>query len=47
VGDASKAGEVLGWEPAVAFPELIGMMVDADLEALKRERTEHTQEEQA
>ena len=47
VGDASKAGEVLGWEPAVTFPELIGMMVDADLKALKRERTEHTQEEQA
>jgi GDPmannose 4,6-dehydratase len=37
VGDASKAGEVLGWEPKVTFRELIEMMVEADLVALKRE----------
>jgi GDPmannose 4,6-dehydratase len=37
VGDASKAGKVLGWEPKVTFRELIEMMVEADLEALKRE----------
>jgi GDPmannose 4,6-dehydratase len=30
VGDASKARSVLGWEPAVSFEELVGMMVEAD-----------------
>ncbi len=37
VGDASKAGKKLGWEPHVSFEELIHMMVDADLERHKRE----------
>lgn len=37
VGDASKAKKVLGWEPTVPFEELIGMMVDADLDALRAE----------
>jgi GDPmannose 4,6-dehydratase len=37
VGDASKARQVLGWRPAVSFPELIHMMVDADLALLRRE----------
>lgn len=36
VGDASKAGQVLGWEPTVSFTELVEKMVDADLEALQR-----------
>lgn len=31
IGDATKAKQQLGWEPRVAFAELIGMMVDADL----------------
>ena len=31
IGDASKAKSVLGWEPKVAFKELIEMMVDADI----------------
>jgi GDPmannose 4,6-dehydratase len=35
VGDASKAGDVLGWEPTVTFRGLVEMMVDADLEALQ------------
>ena len=30
-GDAGKARRVLGWSPKVSFPELIRMMVDADL----------------
>ncbi len=38
VGDASKAGRVLGWEPTVSFRELIEMMVDADLGALEGQR---------
>ena len=37
VADAAKARTKLGWEPAVTFEELIQMMVDADLEALKKE----------
>ena len=32
VGDSSKAREVLGWKPEVSFPELVGRMVDADME---------------
>ena len=35
VGDASKAGKALGWEPEITFTDLIHMMVDADLELLK------------
>ncbi len=33
-GDYSKAARVLGWKPKVAFQELVGMMVDADLKRL-------------
>lgn len=32
VGDATKARQALGWEPTVPFPDLVAMMVDADLE---------------
>jgi GDPmannose 4,6-dehydratase len=35
VGDATKAGRVLGWEPRVDFTHLIQMMVDADLKMLR------------
>jgi len=35
VGDASRAGRELGWEPAVTFGELVRMMVDADLDLVK------------
>lgn len=38
-GDATKARKVLGWEPAVGFDELVTMMVEADLELAKQERT--------
>ncbi|MBI4093016.1 MAG: GDP-mannose 4,6-dehydratase [Candidatus Kerfeldbacteria bacterium] len=31
VGDASKARRELGWSPTVRFPELVKMMVEADL----------------
>lgn len=33
-GDSSKARTVLGWQPRVSFPELVRMMVDADMELL-------------
>ncbi|MCA9101353.1 MAG: GDP-mannose 4,6-dehydratase, partial [Planctomycetales bacterium] len=36
-GDASKARELLGWEPEVSFEELVKMMVDADLARARRE----------
>ena len=36
-GDAGKARRVLGWAPKVSFAELIRMMVDADLERVRRE----------
>ncbi len=36
VGDAGKARRKLGWTPRVSFPELIGMMVDADVARLRR-----------
>lgn len=35
VGDAGKAKKVLGWEPEHSFRDLVGMMVDADLERLE------------
>jgi GDPmannose 4,6-dehydratase len=33
VGDAGRARERLGWKPTVSFPELVMMMVDADIAA--------------
>ncbi len=36
VGDASKAGKMLGWEPEVTFEQLIQMMVEADYQLLKQ-----------
>jgi GDPmannose 4,6-dehydratase len=35
LGDASKAQRELGWKPTVGFAELVQMMADADLEAVK------------
>jgi GDPmannose 4,6-dehydratase len=35
IGDATKAHTKLGWRPEVGFEELVKMMVDADLAALK------------
>jgi GDPmannose 4,6-dehydratase len=36
-GDASKARRILGWQPKVNFSQLVGIMVDADLELAERE----------
>jgi GDPmannose 4,6-dehydratase len=38
-GDASKAAQVLGWRPRVAFDELVAMMAEHDLELARQERT--------
>lgn len=35
VGDAAKAERVLGWKPETSFPELVRLMVQADLETLE------------
>jgi GDPmannose 4,6-dehydratase len=37
LGDASKARQVLGWKPEVSFARMVEMMVDADLERVRRE----------
>src|SRR5512138_361374 len=36
IGNPAKAGAKLGWEPQVSFKELVQMMVDADIEQLKK-----------
>jgi GDPmannose 4,6-dehydratase len=38
IGDATKAGRVLGWKPAVSFVQMVKMMVDADLARLEAEK---------
>jgi GDPmannose 4,6-dehydratase len=35
IGDASKAKSVLGWKPQVQMPELVKIMVAADIQALE------------
>ena len=37
VGDASRSHTLLGWQPKVKFPELVALMIDADLELATRE----------
>ncbi|MBU2213127.1 GDP-mannose 4,6-dehydratase [Patescibacteria group bacterium] len=37
-GDASKAKNILGWEPKVKFNELVRLMVDADIEELEKKK---------
>jgi GDPmannose 4,6-dehydratase len=39
LGDSTKAREKLGWEPKVGFDELIDMMIDADMEHARKEKT--------
>ena len=38
VADASKAREQLGWQPRASFEQLVGMMVESDLQRLAREK---------
>ncbi len=38
IGDNSKARRHLGWEPKVRFEALVKLMVDADIELLRRHR---------
>ena len=36
IGDAAKARATLGWKPTVSFKELVGLMVEADLAAVRQ-----------
>ena len=38
IGDYRKAKEKLGWEPRTKFAELVKLMVDADIQLLRRHR---------
>jgi GDPmannose 4,6-dehydratase len=40
IGDPAKAHAKLGWEPEVSFEELIQMMVESDIERLKKDPTD-------
>lgn len=42
LGDASKAKKELGWEPQTKFPELVVLMVDADIALLDDELSGRT-----
>jgi GDPmannose 4,6-dehydratase len=37
MGDYSKAKRELGWEPKTSFDDLVRLMVDSDLELLRRQ----------
>ena len=38
VGDPAKADKILGWRPSTPFPELVAMMVSADMDLVARNR---------
>jgi GDPmannose 4,6-dehydratase len=38
IGDYSKAKRQLGWEPKTRFGDLVKLMVDADVDLLRRHR---------
>src|SRR5688572_18168501 len=40
VGDASKARDVLGWQPSTTFKGLVSLMVDADMAIVNNEQRE-------
>ena len=42
IGDSSKAQRQLGWEPKTRFADLVKLMVDADIELLRRHRQGQT-----
>jgi len=39
LGNASKAKKILKWEPKVSFDQLIDMMIEADMELARKEKT--------
>ena len=36
VGDSGKARRLLGWSPSLSFPDLVDLMMDAELAAKER-----------
>lgn len=40
IGDATKAKKELGWQPRISFPELVRVMVEADLDKERRKMRE-------
>jgi GDPmannose 4,6-dehydratase len=38
-GDSTKAKRVLGWQPKASFEKLVDMMIEADLDSAKKEKT--------
>ncbi|MBX9688234.1 MAG: GDP-mannose 4,6-dehydratase [Candidatus Obscuribacterales bacterium] len=44
LGDASKAGQKLGWLPKTTFHDLVRLMIDADMAELEQKHTEHASE---
>jgi GDPmannose 4,6-dehydratase len=42
IGDSTKARRHLGWEPKTRFADLVKLMVDADIELLRRHRRGQT-----
>ena len=42
VGDPGKARATLGWKPEVSFPQLVAMMVDADMKLVEFQRATGT-----
>ncbi len=43
VGDASKAREILGWEPTLSFEQLVHSLVDADVERMRAASPERSE----
>ena len=43
IGDATKAREVLGWQPKSTFRDIVSAMVQADLNTVLRERRRNSQ----
>jgi GDPmannose 4,6-dehydratase len=39
LGDASRARKALGWAPKVNFEQLVDMMIEADMEVARKEKT--------
>jgi GDPmannose 4,6-dehydratase len=39
LGDASKARKAFGWTPKVRFEQLVDMMIEADMEIARKEKT--------
>lgn len=42
IGDAGKAARQMGWTPSIRFEQLVGMMVEHDLQALTHTSKRHT-----